>query len=229
MGADAICEKPLVINPWNLDQLSELEQTYGKKIYNVLQLRLHDSVAQLKSRFQNISPSGDKTEVCLTYITRRGKWYHYSWKGDPSRSGALPLNIGVHFFDFLSWVFGNMETSQLHLSQPSRWSGVLELERARVKWFLSVDADDLPENVAAGGGYAYRNITCDGENLDLSTGFTDLHTKVYEDVLGGGGFGIEDARHAIEIVSAIRNAKVDSPGKNAHPFLLGRQPLANAG
>lgn len=219
VGADAICEKPLVINPWNLDQLAELEQIYGKRVYNVLQLRLHESVIKLKDEFKDVS-SGEKPEIVLTYITRRGRWYHYSWKGDSTQSGGLPLNIGVHFFDFLSWVFGKMENSELHLAQENRYAGVVELERAKIKWFLSVDETDLPKNVVDSGGYAYRSITCNEEEIELSKGFTDLHTKVYQDILDGRGYGIEDARHAIEIVYKIRNSDVVSPGPSAHPMVL---------
>lgn len=227
IGADAICEKPLVINPWNLNQLGELEQLHGKRVYNVLQLRLHESVLKLKEQFGNES-SGKKQEICLTYITRRGKWYHHSWKGDPSRSGALPLNIGVHFFDFLGWVFGKMESFELHLDQDSRWSGIVELEKARVKWFLSIDASDLPQNVVDEGGYAFRSITCNEEEIDLSQGFTDLHTKVYQHILDGNGYGLEDARQAIEIVYQLRNATTVTPGPDAHPLLSNPNGLQTA-
>ena len=218
IGADAICEKPLVINPWNIDQLAELEQLHGKRVYNVLQLRNHQAVIDLKEQHEQY-PSDEKKEICLTYITRRGKWYHHSWKGDSSRSGGLPLNIGVHFFDFLGWVFGKMESFQLHLAQDSRWSGVLELERARVKWFLSIDESDLPQQVVDAGGYAFRSITCDDVEVDLSQGFTDLHTRVYEHILEGNGFGLEDARAAIDIVYQLRKAATQTPGQDAHPLM----------
>ena len=221
VGADAICEKPLVINPWNLDQLIDLEQQHGKRVFNVLQLRLHESVLRLKDEFASRS-SGPKAEICLTYVTRRGKWYRHSWKGDVARLGGLPLNIGVHFFDFLGWIFGPLENSQLHLAQDSRYAGVLELEKARVKWFLSIDENDLPKHVVENGGYAYRSITCGGEEIDLSHGFTDLHTRVYQGILDGQGYGIEDARQAIEIVYEIRNSQTVSPDRDAHPILVGR-------
>jgi UDP-N-acetyl-2-amino-2-deoxyglucuronate dehydrogenase len=219
VGAHAICEKPLVINPWNIDQLSDLEQLHGRKVNAVLQLRLHEAVMDLKAK-ADASSSGEKPEILLTYITRRGKWYHHSWKGDPARSGGLPLNIGVHFFDFLTWIFGAAENCKVHLAQPSRYSGTLELEKAKVKWFLSVDASDLPEQVVADGGYAHRSITCDGDEMDLSKGFTDLHTRVYEEILAGRGHGLEDTRAAIDLVYKIRKCETSAIDAGAHPFLL---------
>lgn len=218
IGADAICEKPLVINPWNIDQLQELEQLHGRRVHAVLQLRLHPAVMELQARAAQ-SRNGQKPEILLTYITRRGRWYHHSWKGDPARSGGLALNIGVHFFDFLTWIFGSAESVQLHLDQPSRCAGSLELEQARVRWFLSVDEADLPADVQAAGGYAYRSITCDGQEVDLSQGFTDLHTRVYEEILAGRGHGLEDTRAAIELVYQIRQAEITPPGPQAHPLL----------
>lgn len=218
VGADAICEKPLVINPWNIDQLRELEQVHGRKVNAVLQLRLHEAVIDLKKKADSSSSNGEKPKILLTYITRRGKWYHHSWKGDPRRSGGLPLNIGVHFFDFLTWIFGEAESSETHLLQPSRCSGTLELEKANVKWFLSVDESDLPKHVLEKGGYAHRSITCDGEEVDLSKGFTDLHTRVYEEILADRGHGIDDTRAAIELVYKIRTQDTVSPGPDAHPM-----------
>jgi len=220
VGADAICEKPLVINPWNLDQLSDLEQLYGRKIYNVLQLRLHPEVLALKKRAESQT---EKPEICLTYISRRGQWYHHSWKGDPKRSGGLAMNIGIHFFDFLTWIYGKPSRTILHLSQPDRMSGVIELEKARVRWFLSVAEDDLPQSSVESGGYAYRSITVDGEEVDLSAGFTDLHTEVYKHILSGGGYGIEDARPSVELVYQIRTSITVPPNGQAHPFLLGKK------
>jgi UDP-N-acetyl-2-amino-2-deoxyglucuronate dehydrogenase len=215
-GANAICEKPLVINPWNLDQLKELEHEYSKKVYSVLQLRLHPELNRLK---QEMESSNERKDICLTYITRRGKWYHQSWKGNVENSGGVAMNIGVHFFDFLTWIYGKPSRNFLHLNQPSRMSGVLELEKARVRWFLSVDASDLPQEVRAKGGHAWRSITVDGEEIDLSTGFTDLHTEVYRDILSGGGFGIEDSQPAIELVYQIRTSTVVSGNGSVHPFL----------
>jgi UDP-N-acetyl-2-amino-2-deoxyglucuronate dehydrogenase len=217
-GANAICEKPLVINPWNLDQLKELEQEYSKKVYSVLQLRLHPELNRLKKEMES---SDKRKDICLTYITRRGKWYHQSWKGNVENSGGVAMNIGVHFFDFLSWIYGKSSRNFLHLNQPSRMSGVLELEKARVRWFLSVDANDLPEEVRTKGGHAWRSITVDGQEIDLSTGFTDLHTEVYRDILNGGGFGIEDSQPAIELVYQIRTSTVVPGNGSAHPFLKG--------
>ncbi len=216
IGADAICEKPLVVNPWNLDQLAELEQIYGRKVHAILQLRHHSEILKLKKEAENRK---EKPEICLTYISRRGKWYHHSWKGNQSQSGGLAMNIGIHFFDFLTWIFGGCTRSFLHLNQPDRMSGVVELERARVKWFLSVAADDLPASVSENGGYAYRSITADGEDIDLSKGFTDLHTKVYENVLAGTGYGLEDARGAIELVYQIRTSVTVAGNGSTHPML----------
>jgi UDP-N-acetyl-2-amino-2-deoxyglucuronate dehydrogenase len=219
-GSNAICEKPLVINPWNLDQLKELEQEYQRRVYSVLQLRLHPELNRLKKEIDS-EKNGQKKDICLTYITRRGKWYHQSWKGRTDSSGGIAMNIGVHFFDFLSWIYGKPLRSFLHIDQPAKMAGVLELEKARVRWFLSVDAADLPAEVAAKGGHAWRSITVDGQEIDLSTGFTDLHTEVYRDILGGGGFGIEDSQPAIELVYQIRTSTVVSPGESAHPYIRG--------
>ena len=218
VGAHAICEKPLVINPWNLEQLWELEQESQRRVYAVLQLRLHPTVQALK---QALATDGHPTrrDICLTYITRRGSWYHHSWKGSEEKSGGLVMNIGIHFFDLLLWLFGPAERSLVHMSTPSRIAGYLELEGARVRWFLSVDAADLPAAVRDQGGYAYRSITIDGQELDLSAGFTDLHTAIYRDILAGGGFGIEDSRPAIDLVYNVRYSR-EAPGNGfAHPFL----------
>lgn len=227
VGANAICEKPLVINPWNLDQLRDLEQDYGKRVYSVLQLRLHPDLIRLKNEVE-ASSQLQRREISLTYVTRRGKWYQQSWKGNAERSGGVAMNIGVHFFDFLAWIYGRPNRSFLHLNQPSRMAGVLELEKARVRWFLSVDANDLPDDVRAKGGHAYRSIAVDGEEFDLSQGFTDLHTEVYKDILSGGGFGIEESIPAIELVYQIRTSTVVSPGETAHPYLGGRLSFPNS-
>ncbi len=216
--AHAICEKPLVINPWNLDQMRELEQEYRRRVYCVLQLRLHPAVQQLKRELDTQLDS-DRREIDLTYVTRRGSWYHRSWKGSTEKSGGLIMNIGVHFFDLLLWLFGPAERSLVHQKTPQKVSGYMELERARVRWFLSVDADDLPDQVKAQGGYAYRSMKIDGEELDLSAQFTDLHTEVYRDILDGGGFGIEDARPAIDLVHNIRYSQEAPANGFSHPFL----------
>ena len=213
-GANAICEKPLVINPWNVDQLKELEDTYGKKVYSVLQLRLHDAIKHLRKK---AATDKEKAEVSLTYVTRRGKWYRHSWKGDEKKSGGVTMNIGVHFFDFLIWVYGAVENVTVHLHEQTRASGVLELERATVKWFLSVEEEDLPESVVKSGGYAFRSINTNGEELDLSAGFTDLHTDVYRDILDGGGFGVDDALPAIDLIGRIRSTELTTPSSDAHP------------
>ena len=225
VGADAICEKPLVITPWNLDQLSEIADEYQRRVYTVLQLRMHPAVRRLKEEIQE-STNGGRRDICLTYITRRGRWYHHSWKGIDEKSGGLVMNIGIHFFDFLLWIFGKVERSCVHISQPQRLSGVLELEGARVRWFLSVAECDLPEKVRQDGGYAYRSLTLDGEEVDLSAGFTDLHTEVYRDILNGGGYGIDDARPAVEVAYQIRNSTVVKPNRFAHPFLRFDSPVA---
>lgn len=226
VGAHAICEKPLVVNPWNLDQLRELESEYQRRVFTVLQLRLHPELVRLKKDIEQRGMSQPRKEICLTYITRRGKWYHQSWKGDEERSGGVAMNIGVHFFDFLLWIYGNQQRSFLHLKQPSRMAGVLELEKARVRWFLSVDANDLPVSVREKGGHAYRSITSDGAEIDLSEGFTNLHTEVYRDILSGGGFGIEDSQPAIELIYQLRTSTVVSPNELAHPYLVNGSRLS---
>jgi UDP-N-acetyl-2-amino-2-deoxyglucuronate dehydrogenase len=227
LGANAICEKPLVVSPWNLDQLRELEQEYQRKVYSVLQLRLHPELIRLKEEAAQSDSSGKKKEIYLTYITRRGKWYHQSWKGDIERSGGVSMNIGIHFFDFLVWIYGSPVRSFLHLNQPSRMAGVLELEKARIRWFLSVDESDLPAQAREKGAHAFRSITVDGEEIDLSKGFTDLHTEVYRDILNGGGFGIEESQPAIELVYQIRTSTPVSYGDVVHPFVQGK-PLPNS-
>lgn len=216
--AHAICEKPLVVNPWNLEQLRELEDEYDRRVFTVLQLRQHPAVRSLKEQLER---EGNRTrrDVCLTYITRRGRWYHHSWKGVEEKSGGLVMNIGIHFFDLLLWLFGSMQRSLVHQLSPTRVSGCLELEWARVRWFLSIDENDLPAEVREKGGFAYRQLEIDGEDLDLSTGFTDLHTEVYRDILQGGGFGIEDARPSIELVYNVRYSRETGANGLAHPLL----------
>ncbi len=216
--AHAVCEKPLVISPWNLEQLHELEEEYDRRVYTVLQLRYHPSVLALKRRLEG-PDSRTHHEVCLTYVTRRGRWYHYSWKGVEEKSGGLVMNIGIHFFDLLLWLFGPMRRSLVHQLTPVRASGCLDLERARIRWFLSISEDDLPVEVRRQGGFAYRRLEIDGEDLDLSTGFTDLHTEVYRDILQGGGFGIEDARPSIELAYNVRCSRETAANGLVHPFL----------
>jgi UDP-N-acetyl-2-amino-2-deoxyglucuronate dehydrogenase len=217
-GADVICEKPLVINPWNLDALAELEGETDRRIYNVLQLRVHEKLVELQRKLS--SERGPKHEVVLTYVTSRGPWYDVSWKGSEEKSGGVPTNIGVHFFDMLLWMFGPAADVRVHLREPRRYAGFLELERARVRWFLSVDARDLPFAAVPGGKTTFRSITVDGTEVEFSEGFTDLHTRVYEGVLAGRGFGIDVARPSIQLVYDVRKAPVTTPGTEAHPQLL---------
>ena len=216
-GADAICEKPLVLNPWNVDGLAEMEQATGRRIFNILQLRLHPAVRDLKARVDR-DANGPTHDVNLTYVTSRGRWYGASWKGDVHKSGGIATNIGVHFFDMLVHVFGGIRRNVVHLREDTRNAGYLELERARVRWFLSVDRSDLPEK-AAENGPSYRSITVDGEEFEFSGGFTDLHTESYRQILDGNGFGIEDVRPSIEAVAHIREAGVEANVGKRHPFL----------
>jgi len=203
-GADAICEKPLVLNPWNIDKLQKVEENTGKKIYNILQLRVHPSIIALREKILSENKN-TKYEVELTYLTSRGNWYNTSWKGDESKSGGVATNIGVHFFDMLSWLFGTVQNVNVEKKERNTAGGYLEFENARVKWFLSTDANYLPEEIKQRGQTTYRSITIDGEELEFSGGFTDLHTLVYKDILEGNGYGLNEARTAIEIVEKIRN------------------------
>ncbi len=217
--AHAICEKPMVISPWNLDALQDLEGESGCRVYSVLQLRLLPSLVALKQQLdqQTIQKPLD---VCLTYVTRRGRWYDVSWKGSREKSGGLSMNIGIHFFDLLIWLFGEVQQSVLHLNSSSKMAGSLEMDKARVRWFLSTDANDLPDASRAADQYAHRSLTLDGQEIEFSTGFTDLHTRVYEEVLGGRGTGIEAARPAIELVHGINACEVsNSVPRQAHPYL----------
>jgi UDP-N-acetyl-2-amino-2-deoxyglucuronate dehydrogenase len=202
-GAHAICEKPLVINPWNLDALADIEHETGGRVFTVLQLRLHPALLELKAKLEQ-EPKAEKHKVELTYITARGSWYDVSWKGQEERSGGVAANIGIHFFDMLLWLFGAAESVDVHVREPRRMSGTLELERASVKWFLSVNSEDLPFAVKPGVKSTHRSITVDGAELEFTEGFGDLHTRVYEKTLAGEGFGIEDARPSIELVYKIR-------------------------
>lgn len=219
VGADVICEKPLVINPWNLDALEELEHETGHRVWTLLQLRAHDKIKALKQHVATSGTTGGKHQVVLTYVTARGPWYDVSWKGQTDKSGGVPTNIGIHFFDMLIWMFGSVQGMEVHLSDKRRMAGFIDLERARVQWFLSVDAKDLPFALAPGGKTTFRSITVDGSEIEFSEGFTDLHTRVYELTLGGEGFGIEDARPAVEAAHTMRATAVTSPGSDAHPFL----------
>lgn len=216
VGADAICEKPLVLNPWNLDVLQELEEEYQQRVWTILQLRVHPALIELKKQISAES-SGQKKKVRLTYITSRGVWYRYSWKGREESSGGIGTNIGIHFFDLLMWLFGKPIHKELHLKQPNRMAGFLELPGADVQWYLSLDKQDLknfPEEIKT-----HRSITVDGEEVEFSGGFTDLHTRVYKETLAGKGFGIDDARPSIELVHDLRQMAVtDSPKGEIHPL-----------
>ncbi len=219
VGADAICEKPLVINPWNLDALEELEQEHNRRIFTILQLRVHPKLLALRQQLQQEAAGGKQHEIVLSYVTGRGRWYHVSWKGQEDKSGGVATNIGVHFFDLLQWLFGPAGEVRLHHADEQRMSGFIELERARVRWFLSVDVNDLPFAVQPGQRSTYRSITVDGQEMEFTDGFTDLHTRVYEETLGGRGFRIADARPSIELVHRIRTTPITPPGDLAHPFL----------
>ena len=217
-GADAICEKPLVLNPWNIDGLREIEQATGQKVNTILQLRVHPSIVALRAEVQTENRSS-KHEVDLTYITSRGHWYLQSWKGDLKKSGGIATNIGVHFFDMLHFVFGELQGNVVHYSSDTKAAGYLEYENARVRWFLSVDVDDVPAVQLAAGQRTYRSITVDGQEIEFSGGFTDLHTRSYEEILAGRGFGLAENRCAIETVSAIRHAKPVGRCGDYHPML----------
>ncbi len=218
-GADAICEKPLVMNPWNLDALEEIEQETGKRIYNILQLRVHRAIVDLKKKINNQNLK-TKANIDLSYITSRGKWYFYSWKGNMEKSGGVATNIGIHFFDMLMWIFGKPQRTELHLNDPKKMAGFIELENANVRWFLSVDKNDLPQQAVDEGKPTFRSITVDGEEIEFSGGFTDLHTVVYRNILDGNGFGLSDARPSIELVHDIRHAPlVTKRSERFHPFV----------
>lgn len=217
-GADAICEKPLVLNPWNIDGLTEIEQATGQRINTILQLRVHPAIVALKKKVEG-SKSSTKHEVDLTYITSRGHWYLQSWKGDIRKSGGIATNIGVHFFDMLHFIFGELQENKVHLSTDTKAAGYLEYEHARVRWFLSVDIEDVPKAQRDEGQRTYRSITVDGDEIEFSGGFTDLHTRSYEEILAGRGFGLEDNRCAIETVSTIRTSTPAGKQGDYHPFL----------
>lgn len=217
LGCDVICEKPLVPTVELLDDLARIEEESGKRVFNILQLRHHKAILDLKAKVM-ADPGSKKFDVDLTYITSRGKWYKESWKGDPRKSFGIATNIGVHFYDMLHFIFGNLQKNIVHYSAESKAAGYLEYENARVRWFLSIDATDLPQEVQ-GKKTTYRSITINQEELEFSDGFTDLHTASYAAILAGRGYGLEDARHCIETVNVIRTAKVVAPGTDAHPYL----------
>jgi len=218
--ACAVCEKPLVLNPWNLDGLEEIEAETEAKVYNILQLRLHPSLIELKKQVEQQKQNKNKKyEIDLTYITSRGHWYFTSWKGNHEKSGGIATNIGIHFYDMLIWIFGKVQQNDVHMLEFDKSAGFLELENARVRWFLSVDEKTLPENIKAAGQRTYRSITVDGKEIEFSGGFTDLHTLSYENILAGNGFGLKEARPSIETVYAIRNSTPNLQKGELHPFV----------
>ncbi|SFK49640.1 Gfo/Idh/MocA family protein [Rhodanobacter glycinis] len=217
-GADAICEKPLVLNPWNIDALQDIERDTGRKVNTILQLRVHPAIVALRDKVR-AAGNDTKHEVDLSYITSRGHWYLQSWKGDLKKSGGIATNIGVHFFDMLHFIFGDLQSNLVHHSADTKAAGYLEYEHARVRWFLSVDINDVPAAQREAGQRTYRSITVDGEEIEFSGGFTDLHTRTYERILAGQGYGLEDNRTAITAVSTIRNAQPLGLQGDYHPFL----------
>jgi len=216
--ADAICEKPLVLNPWNIDALKVIENETDHKIFNILQSRLHPRIIELRDKINN-GPDDKIYDIDLTYITSRGNWYYFSWKGDIQKSGGVATNIGIHFFDLLTWIFGKATKNIVHVSLPDKAAGYLELEKARVRWFLSLDHNDLPLKSGEKGERTFRSIKVDGEEVEYSEGFTDLHTLTYKEILAGRGFGLEDARQSVEIAYTIRNSKPVDPTGDFHPLL----------
>lgn len=216
--AEAICEKPIVLNPWNVDALQEIENETGRKIYTILQLRLHPKIMELKEKIKN-GPKDKIYDIDLSYITSRGNWYIISWKGDIQKSGGVATNIGIHFFDMLGWIFGDTTKNIVHVSQPNRAAGYIELENARVRWFLSIDCNDLPESAKSSGKRTFRSIVIEGEEIEFSEGFGELHTTSYKEILDGKGFGLNDARQSVITAFTIRNSKPVGLVGDYHPFL----------
>jgi UDP-N-acetyl-2-amino-2-deoxyglucuronate dehydrogenase len=216
-GADAICEKPIVLNPWNIDALEAIEKETDNQINTILQLRLHESIIQLKNKVDS-DHKNTKYDIDLTYITSRGKWYDISWKGDESKSGGIATNIGVHFYDMLSWIFGGVQENKVHLREKHKAAGYLEFEKARVRWFLSIDENDLPNEIKQKGQKTFRSISIDNQELEFSDGFTELHTKSYQKILEKKGYGLREVKPSIEIVHNIRNNSIVDKGEK-HPFL----------
>lgn len=217
-GANAICEKPLVLNPWNIYPLLEIEQESGKKVNTILQLRLHPSIIHLKKEIEN-APKDKIYDIDLTYLTSRGSWYNNSWKGEISKSGGIATNIGIHFFDMLIWIFGEVTNNIVHRHDPFHAAGFLELKRAKVRWFLSIDYDKIPESIKLQNQRTYRSITVDGKEIEFSSGFTELHIRSYEKILDGRGFGLQDAKPAIQLVHDIRNAEPKAAKGDYHPLV----------
>ena len=224
LGANAICEKPLVLNPWNLDPLLDIEKEEGKRIYTILQLRVHPSIIELKKKI-DVGPKDKIYDIDLTYITSRGNWYYASWKGDMHKSGGVATNIGVHFYDMLQWIFGGVKENIVHVSTHDRVAGYLDLERAHVRYFLSINAEHLPENARIEDRMTYRAIRIDNENFEFSDGFTELHTESYRKILDGDGFGVEESRNAINLVHDIRIARPIGLRGEYHP--LAKYPISD--
>lgn len=216
-GSNVICEKPTVLNPWNVDALQEIEKETGKTIYNILQLRLHKNIVALKSQVEN-STSDKVFDIDLTYITSRGNWYYTSWKGDENKSGGIATNIGVHFFDMLSWIFGDVTENKIHIHEHDRAAGYLEFKNARVRWFLSINNETLPQNIKENGGRTFRSISIDGNEIEFSNGFSDLHTKSYEAILNNEGFSLNESRRAIELIHDIRHKSPIGLKGEFHPY-----------
>jgi UDP-N-acetyl-2-amino-2-deoxyglucuronate dehydrogenase len=216
--ADAICEKPVVLNPWNIEALQEIEKEHGRKTHVILQLRHHPAIMALKRKVDS-EPANGKYDIDLTYITSRGRWYLVSWKGDIEKSGGIATNIGIHFFDMLEWIFGPVQYNIVHVEQPTQAGGFLELRKARVRWFLSIDRDDLPTAPADGKPATFRSIKMNGEEFGFSEGFTDLHTRTYEEILAGRGYGLEEAKAAVDIASTIRRSRAIGLQGDYHPLL----------
>lgn len=217
-GADAICEKPIVLNPWNVDALQVIENETGHKIYTVLQLRLHPKIVELRNKILN-GPKDKVYDVDLTYITSRGNWYYISWKGDIQKSGGVATNIGVHFFDMLGWIFGEVKNNVVNISEYNKAGGYLELKNARVRWFLSLDFNDIPQEFREKGQRTFRSIVVEGDEIEFSEGFTDLHTATYREIIEGRGFGLDQARQSVNTVYTIRNARPIGLQGNYHPIL----------
>jgi UDP-N-acetyl-2-amino-2-deoxyglucuronate dehydrogenase len=216
--ADAICEKPLVLNPWNVDALREIEKETSKKVFTILQLRLHPSIIALREQVLN-GPKDKVYDVDLSYITSRGNWYQISWKGDVSKSGGVATNIGIHFFDMLSWVFGGVKKNIVHQMKEDMAAGYLELERGHVRWMLSINADHLPGDVKAKGKRTFRSLTMEGQEIEFSDGFTELHTMSYQKIIEGKGFGLDDAYPSIQLAHDIRHSEPIGKTGNYHPYL----------
>jgi UDP-N-acetyl-2-amino-2-deoxyglucuronate dehydrogenase len=217
-GADAICEKPIVLNPWNVDALQVIENETGHKINTVLQLRLHPKLAELREKIRN-GPKDKVYDVDLTYITSRGNWYYISWKGNIQKSGGVATNIGIHFFDMLGWIFGEVKNNVVNISEFNKAGGYLELKNARVRWFLSLDYNDIPTEAKEKGQRTFRSVTVEGEEVEFSEGFTDLHTATYREIIEGRGFGLDEVRQSVITAHTIRNARPIGLQGNYHPIL----------